>query len=82
MPLSILEVQANALPCVISDTVPPDVFLTNLIHPLSLNDSREKWIETIISVKRNNWKNYPQELKNAGFDTQTAMEKVYRIYEN
>ena len=82
MPLSILEVQANALPCVISDTVPPDVFLTDLIHPLSLNDSRDKWIETIISLKRNNSKDYPQELKNAGFDTQTAMEKVYRIYEN
>ena len=82
MPLSILEVQANGLPCVISDTVPPDVFLTDLIHPLSLNGSKDKWIETILSVKRNNSKNYPQELKNAGFDTQTAMEKVYRIYEN
>ena len=82
MPLSILEVQANGIPCVISDTVPPDVFLTDLIHPLSLNDSKNKWIETILSVKRNTSKNYPQELKHAGFDTQTAMEKVYRIYEN
>lgn len=82
MPLSILEVQANGLPCVISDTVPPDVFLTDLIHPLSLNDSKDKWIEAIISVKRNTSKDYPQELKDAGFDTQTAMEKVYRIYEN
>ena len=82
MPLSILEVQSNGLPCVISDTVPPDVFLTDLIHPISLNDSKDKWIETIISVRRNNSKDYPQELKHAGFDTQTAMEKVYRIYEN
>ena len=82
MPLSILEVQANGLPCVISDTVPPDVFLTDLIHPLSLSDSKDKWIEAIISVKRNTSKDYPQELKDAGFDTQTAMEKVYRIYEN
>lgn len=82
MPLSILEVQANALPCVISDTVPPDVFLTDLIQPLSLDDSKDKWVETILSAKRNNRKDYPQELKNAGFDTQTAMEKVYRIYEN
>lgn len=82
MPLSILEVQANGLPCVISDTVPPDVFLTDLIHPLSLNDSKNKWIETIVSVQRNNMKDYPQELKYAGFDLETAMKKVYSIYEN
>lgn len=82
MPLSILEVQANGLPCVISDTVPPDVFITDLIHPLSLNDSKDKWIEKILSVKRNPATDYPEELKNAGFDTQTAMKKVYSIYEN
>lgn len=82
MPLSILEVQANGLPCVISDTVPPDVFLTDLIHPLSLNDEKDKWIESIISAKRNTEKDYPQELKNAGFDLENAMKKVYSIYEN
>ncbi len=82
MPLSILEVQANGLPCVISDTVPPDVFLTDLIHPLSLNDAEDTWIEKIISVQRNTATDYPEELKNAGFDTETAMKKVYSIYEN
>ena len=82
MPLSILEVQANGLPCIISDTVPPDVFLTDLIHPLSLKDNKDNWINKIISVSRNNNQDYPAQLKNAGFDTQTAMEKVYKIYEN
>ena len=82
MPLSILEVQANGLPCVISDTVPDDVFLTDLIHPISLDDSKDKWIDTTLSVKRTFEKDYPDELKIAGFDLKTAMEKVYRIYEN
>ncbi len=81
LPLSILEVQANGLPCLISDTVPPDVFLTDLIHPLSLKDADEKWINEILSVQRTE-KDYSQELKKAGFDLNTAMEKVYRIYEN
>lgn len=82
LPLSILEVQANGLPCVISDTVPPDVFLTDLIHPMNLKDSGDKWINKILSVKRETEKDYAEELKAAGFDLNTAMEKVYKIYEN
>lgn len=82
LPLSILEVQANGLPCIISDTVPPDVFLTDLIHPLSLKDDKEKWIDEILAVNRNTKTDYPLQLKNAEFDIHTAMKKVYEIYEN
>ena len=82
LPLSILEVQANGLPCIISDTVPPDVFLTDLIHPLSLNDDKEKWVNEILAVNRSTNTDYPLQLKNAGFDIHTAMKKVYEIYEN
>lgn len=82
MPLSILEVQANGLPCVISDTVPDDVFLTDLIHPLSLNCDKSIWADTVTNQKRNTSTDYPHELKTAGFDTETAMKKIYKIYEN
>ena len=82
LPLSILEVQANGLPCIISDTVPPDVFLTDLIHPLSLKDPGSDWINKILSVNRQPDKDYSNELKASGFDLETAMEKVYSIYEN
>ena len=34
MPLSIVEVQANGLPCVLSTGVPQDVFLTDLLRPI------------------------------------------------
>ena len=82
LPLSILEVQANGLPCIISDTVPPDVFLTELIHPLSLKEPEDNWINEILSVERNFNKDYSDELKASGFDLETAMKKVYAIYEN
>ena len=82
LPLSILEVQANGLPCIISDTVPPDVFLTELIHPLSLKEPESHWINKILSVSRQSGKDYSNELKASGFDLETAMEKVYSIYEN
>ena len=81
MPLSILEVQANGLPCVISDRVPPDVFLTDLIHPLSLDDPYAMWVDMICRVRRENPALYAEQMKEAGFDVLTAVEKIYRIYD-
>ncbi len=81
MPLSILEVQANGLPCVISDTVPDDVFLTDLIHPLSLKDNPSDWCSTILHTRRNDPEHYAHQLQNSPFSVEHAMEKIYSIYQ-
>lgn len=80
MPLAILEVQANGLPCVISTGVPRDVFLTDLLHPLALTDDKRKWIDAIICAERENPGSYADALKNTGFALQGSMEKIYSIY--
>ena len=81
LPLSILEVQANGLPCIISDSVPKDVFLTDLIHPLSLKDPREQWIDAILNGQRTDPAVYNQMLQQSEYTVETAMGKVYRIYD-
>ena len=81
MPLSIIEVQANGLPCILSTGVPRDVHLTDLIYPLSLQQP-EKWMDTILSVQRNNPEQYAAQLCEQGFDTESAMKKIYEIYES
>lgn len=79
-PLSILEVQANGLPCVISDGVPEDVFLTDLIHPLSLSDEKQKWVEKMLSVHRIETEKYNRLLQKSDFNVEISMEKIYAIY--
>ena len=80
MPLSVIEVQANGLPCVISDRVPKDVFLTDLIHPLPL-EQPQRWVDCLCSARRAAPEKYAAAMRTSGFDVTSAMEKIYEIYD-
>ncbi len=80
MPLSVIEVQANGLPCVLSTGVPKDVYLTDLVTPLPL-DKPEEWVRAICGAQRRSPERYADELKAQGFDTETVMRKFIKIYE-
>lgn len=79
-PLSIIEVQSNGLPCVISDTVPNDVFLTDLIIPTPLSE-KALWAERIVSAERNDSEGYNDFMKKTDFELSVALKKFYGIYE-
>lgn len=79
MPLSIIEVQSNGLPCILSKGVPKDVYLTDLVQPLDLNE-RSAWITAICEAKREKADQYADVVKELGFDTQTAMKNIFDIY--
>ena len=81
LPLSVLEVQANGLPCVISDGVPEDVFLTDLIRPMSLKQDKGAWLDAILAAQRGDTGKYNRQLLDSDYAVQAAMEKVYEIYE-
>lgn len=80
MPLSIVEVQANGLPCVLSTGVPQDVFLTDLLQLISL-DYPDKWSDAICASRRCEVQRYSSELKTLGIDTGSIMRKYAEIYE-
>lgn len=79
MPLSIIEVQTNGLPCVISDRVPRDVFLTDLLQPLPL-ENETVWVDAICAAKRKDPEAYLAEMRKYDADAVSAMRKIYEIY--
>ena len=81
MPLAILEVQANGLPCVISDRVPKDVFQTDLLSPLPLEDSTSQWADALLSAERSNPEQYSVMLHNTSANVRWMLEKLYQIYQ-
>lgn len=75
MPLTLIEAQANDLPCIVSDRIPHDAFVTELVKAISL-ENKEAWLSALVSAKR------PLNNSTIGseFDVSNAMNKIYNIY--
>lgn len=81
MPLAMLEVQANGLPCVMSDAVPEDVHLTDLLNIMSLTEPVDEWVEAIVTCERKDAEKYAEEMYKKGYDIKMVVEKMYSLYE-
>ena len=78
--IAALEAQASGLPCVISDQVPSDCALTDLVEFMSLASSPEEWAERIIASKGTPRRNTYDEVARAGFgiaENAAWLEKFY-----
>lgn len=81
MPLAVVEAQANGLPCIISDRVPRDVYLTDLVQPLPLDCDQSDWIQAVINAKRADPEASLRQLCQSGFDLYNMLDKLYTIYQ-
>lgn len=86
LPLSLIEEQANGLPCVVSDTITNEVNLTNLVSFLSLQSSPKLWAKKIESTSvianRASISNESIELIiDKDYDVETISLKLMHYYE-
>jgi len=49
----LVEAQAAGLPCVVSESVPSQVYLSKKVNKLNLNDSTDLWVDTLLNPKGN-----------------------------
>ena len=77
-PLALIEAQTNGLTCVISDRVPGDAQLTDLIRIVPL-DNEEAWIDHLCGAERS-MDNYPKKIEDMGYSARKACLSIYQVY--
>lgn len=78
-PLALIEAQANGLPCIISDTIPLDAAVTELVQQLPLCN-KDAWITSICNSFRENSESYKEIVGDSGFDARKAYQKLFEYY--
>lgn len=79
-----IEAQATGLPVYISEFVPKDVMLTELVHEISLQKSASFWAKQILQDKRKLEERVSKigELRECGYDKNETVAQMMKFYKN
>ncbi len=80
LPVSLVEAQAAGLPVVATDTISDEIVLTDLVKFRSLDDSPEKWADTVIESSKTERTDRSEEIKKAGYDIRTTARFLQDFY--
>lgn len=75
-----IEAQTSGLQTIVSDTLPNEVKITNLLNFISLKKDEKEWAEIIKNIDFEKRKNLALEIKNTGYsikDTSSFLEDYY-----
>ena len=75
-PVTLIETQAVGLPCLASDVITKEAFVSKNIYSMSLNDSPKKWAEKVLSIVGEFY--YDQRIEK--FDIDNIIEELIRLY--
>ena len=81
LPVTLVEVQASGLSCLISDKVPIECKMTEAVQQIALTDSPEIWAERAIDAAKTPRKNTYEEIKAAGYDIVENAKRLQKMYE-
>ena len=79
-----LEAQCSGLPCLVSNVLPKEVVITDLVKFLDLKDNLQTWVNMILTItKTSNNKNrtiYSQIIKENGYDIKGCANWLQNYY--
>lgn len=76
----LVEAQTNGMPCIISDVIPKDVIITDLVTRLPLGESAGVWADAVLAQDSKERKNTFEDVKKAGFDIKKLSEELQTLY--
>lgn len=79
--IALIEAQCSGLPCVISDTIPNQIVLTDCIKMVSLKEGVNVWLDAIETVNMENREKYARIIAEKGFDIKSTTREVTDIYD-
>lgn len=81
--IAALEAQASGLKTIISDSLPNEIQITNLVETVSLNQSAEYWANKVLNHKDNyKRKDTSEQIKRAGYDIKEQVKWLKEFYLN
>lgn len=80
LPVTLVEAQAAGLPCVISDAIPPDAHLTDLVRVMPLSDGAGAWAQALLDTRALPRTDHRAEIAACGFDITSEAKKLQEFY--
>jgi len=81
LPLTVVEAQAAALPCFVSDAISDEVQITGLVHMLSLSQGAEVWANSILEGHNGHErKDVSEEILEKGYDSVIVAKELEDFY--
>lgn len=80
LPVTMVEAQAAGLPCVISDTVPNETDITDLVTRVSLKAPLQQWISAIDVASKTTRADQSVQIKRSGFDIEENAKWLENFY--
>lgn len=80
LPVVAIEAQAADLPCVLCDTITPEVKITDNVSFAGLKDSADDWAKAILDFRPKARVSRTDELKKSGYDIKAEAERMQNLY--
>lgn len=80
LPVTMVEAQAAGLPCYISDRVPIECKMTELVRQISLEKTAAEWAQEIITASNVRQNNTLEAIRNAGYDIKSNATWLQNYY--